>query len=58
MLELEIDLKLGPKIGLGIENKGFQFPWVLGIYHLLWYALDKNIQSKLFIKTRYYKKIN
>jgi hypothetical protein len=28
MLELEIDLKLGPKIGLGIENKGFQFPYL------------------------------
>jgi hypothetical protein len=25
---LEIDLKIGPKIGLGIENKGFKFPCV------------------------------
>jgi hypothetical protein len=34
MLELEIGLKIGPKIGVGIENKGFQFPRVLGGYHL------------------------
>jgi hypothetical protein len=26
MLVLEIVLKIGAKIGLGIENKGFQFP--------------------------------
>jgi hypothetical protein len=53
MLELEIDLKIGPKIGLGIKNKSFQFPQVLSRYHLLWYPPNKNIQSKLFIRTRY-----
>jgi hypothetical protein len=29
MLELEISFKIGPKTGLHIENKGFQFPRVL-----------------------------
>jgi hypothetical protein len=32
MLELEIGLKIGPKIGLGIENKGFQFPLFFDIH--------------------------
>jgi hypothetical protein len=53
MLELEIGLKVWPKTGLGIENKGFQFPQVLADITFLWYPLDKNIKSKLLIKTRY-----
>jgi hypothetical protein len=54
MLELEIGLKIGLKTSLGIENKGFQFPQMLARYH----KKNKNIQSKLFIQTRYYKKLN
>jgi len=34
MLKLEIDSRTRRKNGLAIENKGFQFPLVLGKYHL------------------------
>jgi len=57
MLELEIGLKIGPKIRLRIENKCFQFPRILGGYHLFVISTNKKYSVKM-IYNQILKKLN